>query len=188
MRKSFLFIAAFLVLCASCRTGRTYKASSSQKVLPSEGNIVVFGELDNVNALADYMLGCDNFDNVDGSLNPDGLPDFSGEVISKVLAYPESQLDSFPSVYKACMDTVAFVSEGMELRAVRKSKGKYFVNPTDTLSSQIDSLAKECFRILRFKNAFTHKIAYPSTDSYVLMSDSDGNIVIIDSNVESISE
>ena len=62
------------------------------------------------------------------------------------------------------------------------------MNPTDTLPSQIDSLAKECFRILRFKNAFTHKIAYPSTDSYVLMSDSDGNIVIIDSNVESISE
>ena len=34
------------------------------------------------------------------------------------------------------MDTVAFVPEGMELRAVHKSKGKYFVNPTDTLPSQ----------------------------------------------------
>ena len=58
-----------------------------QRVNPKSksGAITVLGEPTDVVRLTEALLRCDRFNNIDGSLSPDGLPDFAGEVIAPVL-------------------------------------------------------------------------------------------------------
>lgn len=181
---SLLVIGLCVCSCHDSESGR----QECRAKLNSEGSIVVLGELNKVNILTDYMLGMDKFDNVSGALFSDGLPDFAGEEIERILLMPGNKVDSVKALYEACMDTLAYVSDGVDLKKVYKSPGKFFINPTDTLGVYVDSLAVQCYRVLRFRNAFTHKIAYPVESSYVAVRSSDNKFVLIDSNVGNISE
>ena len=184
-----LVLISFLILpilLAACRD--LSSSSPSSETSSREGSIVVFGGAREVDALSSYLLTCDSFDNVSGKPEPDGLPDFAGEVIDRVLLMPGETVDSLNLIKKVCQDTLAYIPVGVDLRPVAKARAKYFLMPLDTLSSSCQALGEECFRILRFRNAFTHRIAYPQLKSYVAMSDEDGNFVIIDSNVGILSE
>lgn len=181
MRK-FAFILVLTSLCLlSCRHYRR-TVDSGFDFTDSDGSIVVFGTGANVDSLTRYMLRCDNFDNVSGRAKPDGLPDFSGETIARVLVLPSTRIDSMSVVMKACMDTVAYTSVGMELRQVSKRRGKYFIAPADTSLAERVRLSTQCWRVMRQRNVFTHKISYPATESYVAIKDSEGQILILDSN------
>jgi len=46
------------------------------------GTIAVAGPMDNASVLVGYLMACDLFDNVDGKMRPDGLPDFAGETFA----------------------------------------------------------------------------------------------------------
>lgn len=46
------------------------------------GSVTIFGPAEESFFLAEKFITCDDFDNVTGSRNPDGLPDFAGETIS----------------------------------------------------------------------------------------------------------
>lgn len=47
-----------------------------------DGTVTVFGPADESFLMADRFMSSDEFDNVDGSGKPDGLPDFAGETIA----------------------------------------------------------------------------------------------------------
>lgn len=188
MKRSLaLGILALVLFMSSCRESKSVSQECRTK-LNTQGSIVVLGELNKVNILTDYMLRMDKFDNVSGALSSDGLPDFAGEEIERILLMPGNKVDSVKALYEACMDTLAYVSDGVDLKKVYKSPGKFFISPTDTLGVYVDSLAMQCYRVLRFRNAFTHKIAYPKESSYVAVKSSDNKFVLIDSNVGNISE
>ncbi len=188
MRRNLALGILVLGLCvSSCRDSKSIRQGSVSKS-NSVGSIVVLGDLGKVNTLTDYMLRMDKFDNVSGVLSSDGLPDFAGEEIERILIMPGSRGDSLRALYDVCMDTLAYVSDGVDLKKVYKSPGKFFISPTDTLAVYVDSLAVQCYRVLRFRNAFTHKIAYPKESSYVAVKSSDNKFVLIDSNVGNISE
>ena len=173
MRRNLALGILVLGLCvSSCRDSKSIR----------------LGDLGKVNTLTDYMLRMHKFDNVSGVLSSDGLPDFAGEEIERILIMPGSRGDSLRALYDVCMDTLAYVSDGVDLKKVYKSPGKFFISPTDTLAVYVDSLAVQCYRVLRFRNAFTHKIAYPKESSYVAVKSSDNKFVLIDSNVGNISE
>lgn len=180
---SFLILALSLSACKEINSD-----SAQQEFSVREGSIVVFGGVNEVNALSNYMLDCDRFDNVSGKPEPDGLPDFAGEVIERILLMPGERVDSIGLVRTVCQDSLAYIPSGVELKPVRKARAKYFIMPADTLASSCEALGEECFRVLRFRNAFTHRIAYPQMSSYVAMSDAEGNFVIIDANVGVLSE
>lgn len=172
--------AVALLLClVSCREIRQVDKGSFDFTDP-DGSIVVFGEVHNAGAVVRYMLECDDFDNVTGHAVSDGLADFCGENISKVVASPVPPVDS--TVVNACMDTVAYVNHVMDMVQVRKDRGKYFIYARDTSLAECRRLSSECFRIMRQRNVFTHKISRPSSDMYVAVSNSEGKITILDSN------
>lgn len=174
--------AALLALVAcmvSCKEIRHVDKGAFDFTDP-DGSIVVFGELHNVGAQARYMLECDDFDNVTGHARSDGLADFCGEVISKVIISPVPPVDSM--VVRTVMDTVAFVPEGLDMIQVRKNRGKYFIFAQDTSLAECGRVAAECYRVMRQRNVFTHKISLPSSELYVAATDSEGKILIFDSN------
>ncbi|MBQ3996841.1 MAG: hypothetical protein II637_02255, partial [Bacteroidales bacterium] len=101
-----LFLAAVALLAVSCSdhqvSGRyvspyaksiltdtssvEYRILSAYDMQQEEtGTIAVIGEPEETLVLSEYLLGCDNFSNINGSAVPDGLPDFSGEVIVPIL-------------------------------------------------------------------------------------------------------
>lgn len=170
---------ALLLCMVSCKDGAKVDRGSFDFTDP-DGSIVVFGERHNVNAVAGYMLECDDFDNVTGHTLSDGLPDFCGETIAKILASPVPAVDSV--LVNACMDTVAFVPKVMDMVQVHKNRGKYFIYAQDTSLASCQRLSAECYRIMRQRNVFTHKISLPSSELYVAVSNSEGKILILDSN------
>lgn len=46
------------------------------------GTIAIAGPEKDVFSIADELMSCDYFDNVDGRMQPDGLPDFAGETLA----------------------------------------------------------------------------------------------------------
>ena len=52
--------------------------------LGNAGAIAVFGGFEETAVLAEKLLTCDKFDNIDAKERPDGLPDFSGETVMPV--------------------------------------------------------------------------------------------------------
>ena len=58
-----------------------YKLVASYAEKSSDGAIYVLGDTSRSNLLATAIMECDEYDNVDGSSNPDWLKDFAGESI-----------------------------------------------------------------------------------------------------------
>lgn len=148
-------IAIAVFLFASCN--EPGQVRSVGRIASSRGGIVVFGKADCVQAVSDYILSCDDFDNVSGRAVSDSLPDFAGEVILKVNLDPSVSTDSLSLLIP---------------------EGKYFIDARDTSFVAIRAQVVQCYRVLRFRNAFTHRIAYPQSESYVLSQNTDGEAVI----------
>lgn len=111
LRTSFLVIISLAVLTVSCnktvstgpdtipyvksilasRDGRDFKVLSSTMSTGSKGTIAVVDNPSRASALRDVFVGCDFFENIDGKLEPDLLPDFAGETI---VALVDSSFDS----------------------------------------------------------------------------------------------
>ena len=239
MKRSILVLALAALLLPSCKQ----KTSDSKAVVDfvaetiagkrpavqarikrynpgnSDGEILIFGTADEVMQLADYLDTVDIHDNVDGFLFSDGLPDFCGETIARVIAVPFNQDDDQAcSKYRTAMvkttltlmDTVALKSDAVSLS--RRDAGKMIVftspkvgelasydldslfrsldaeSPVIYASAEMEDTAKECYRELRRRNAFTHKISYPVRKSYVALPDSEGEYTIIDTDERYIQD
>ena len=50
----------------------------------NDGPIAIFGGVEETAVLSEVLLTADMFDNIDGSSDPDGLPDFAGETVMPV--------------------------------------------------------------------------------------------------------
>ena len=83
--------------------------------------IFVFGSRSRTQAIANVLTECDIYDNVDGTLNPDGLKDFAGETICTVANFSnfgemvnDGKLADLRELTArnvlAAMDTLCFVS------------------------------------------------------------------------------
>ena len=83
--------------------------------------IFVFGSRSRTQAVANVLMECDAYDNVDGSLNPDGLKDFAGETVCTVANFSnfgemvnDGRLEDLRELTArnvlAAMDTLCFVS------------------------------------------------------------------------------
>lgn len=55
-------------------------------------------------------------------------------------------------------------------------------SPVIYASANLEDTARECYRELRRRNAFTHKISYPLRKSYIALTDNEGNYSIIDTD------
>ncbi len=142
MKKNYLLLP--LIFLASC--GRVQQAPAppvrlvsdiiSDSRLPEHGlvsgfnaddaekSIYVVGAPDRCEYLRRELVSCDYFDNVDGRMVSDGLPDFAGEVVCTVLDYANAPYQQFLDGDRedrlrevavrsviAAMDTVCFISE-----------------------------------------------------------------------------
>ena len=75
---SIKFVQNLLADTTSADFARVRTAGADGK----NGTITIFGPAEESFFLAEKFITCDDFDNVTGSRNPDGLPDFAGETIS----------------------------------------------------------------------------------------------------------
>ncbi len=161
-----LFIMALAIFSlASCDAPSEVR--KADRLSSSRGGIVVYGREDCVKAVSDYMLSCDDFDNVSGRAVSDSLPDFAGEIILKINLDPSVQTDSLDHLIPASLDTVTF-----------RDGGKYYIEARDTSFDSVRAQAVQCYRVLRFRNAFTHRIAYPQSESFLLFLNPEGDVVI----------
>ena len=67
------------------REGTVCRMLEASSTLDPGGAIYLFGCDRSVLNMAEFLSTCDLYDNVDGTMRPDGLPDFAGETISCVL-------------------------------------------------------------------------------------------------------
>lgn len=179
----------------------------------ADGEILVFGPAFEVLQLSEYLDTVDIYDNVDGFLFSDGLPDFCGETIASVIASPQTLDDDAGSTrYRtsmvkttlALMDTLALKRDAVSVGSKAAGKLIVFTSPKvrelagydlDSLframevdsplvyaSDNLEDTAKECYMLLRSRNAFTHKISYPVGKYYIALPDSDGVYTIIDTD------
>lgn len=65
-------------------TSLTYRIIADGCPDRRDGTIAVVGQEFDVFSVARELVNCDYFDNVDGHMRPDGLPDFAGETISMI--------------------------------------------------------------------------------------------------------
>lgn len=113
----------------------------------SLGTIAIIGEPEKSILLAERFVSSDKFDNIDGKVAKDGLPDFSGESFDVILdAYNDpyehfiaSDTDSLREAILrnviAAVDTACYITPFNKDAKLRKSSSKIFV-----LSSSLNSL------------------------------------------------
>ena len=175
-----LFLAAVALLAVSCSdhqvSGRyvspyaksiltdtssvEYRILSAYDMQQEEtGTIAVIGEPEETLVLSEYLLGCDNFSNINGSAVPDGLPDFSGEVIVPILdvanapykGYLNAGNEDFLSEinvrnFVAAVDSSCYLSAYDEDKIVSKTRSKMVVLSSSLAAaygfSDVDTLAR----------------------------------------------
>lgn len=129
----------------------------SRAEAPVKSYISVVGEPRQSLLLTEYLLGCDLFDNIDGRLGRDFLPDFSGEVFAPMLDLTEN---SYADIFSAhgrdsladhslkallpAIDSLAYLSVYDKVGLLRKSPSKMVVMSSSlasaSLSKELDSL------------------------------------------------
>lgn len=154
-----------------------------------KGKIAIIAPQARTSVLVKYLTSCDIFDNVDGSKNPDGLPDFSGETIlcmPEIVNVPDSTTDKdrireliviqvldgvqhgakvvilAPELAAAGLEDVDYLFEslGKDLPVITMP-----VFEGDSANVKSDSaVAEYCYNLLRRKNLFSHNIAYPKEE------------------------
>lgn len=155
----------------------------------TKGKIAVIAPQARTAALVKYLTTCDVFNNIDGTKNPDGLPDFSGETIlcmPEIKNVPDTTLDKVGMRELIVIQVLDGVQHGAkvvilapELAATGledvdylfESLGKDLpiiampVFEGDSTNVKSDSaVAEYCYNLLRRKNLFSHNIAYPKEE------------------------
>jgi hypothetical protein len=150
--------------------------------------------------VARRFMDADDFDNIDASRKPDGLPDFSGETIVAIMDFAHESYDSILAneggdlMLKeiairstiAALDTAAgckslvLCSPLLHEHALADIEDFFekigctvpVISSADTSYSYTDT----CFLNLRARNAFTHDIVYPALKSYMTTLGSKGDL------------
>ncbi|MBO4465329.1 MAG: hypothetical protein J5748_01445 [Bacteroidales bacterium] len=114
MKRSFIFLLLPLLAIGACkpkevserpvieyvseiiqeRANPAHQLLGSFKPGDANGNIVVFGPLEEVRPMSASLLRFDRFDNVDARPVRDSLLDFSGEVVTRVIMSDKSPLSA----------------------------------------------------------------------------------------------
>ena len=132
------------------------------------GSIAVIGAPERVSRMMGYMLLQDSFDNIDGRLLSDGLPDFSGETLA---AYRDS----------AYVPYHAFLQEGREVQ-LREATVRMVLAALDTVYNRNDFdhenlLPKQRTKMLVLASPYLAR--YGSHDLAVLFGDAKADIPVI---------
>ena len=154
----------------------------------SDGSIFLVGEPLECLSLSEEMMVFDGFDNVDARQVKDGLPDFAGETIVSLLDFANAPYDSlYPGEAGklalrevAVRDALAAIDSSIRCKVIILCSSELAENGGDDISNFFEqigcdvpviystdsafSYSETCFRIMREKNLFTHKIAYPVAD------------------------
>ncbi|MBO4760248.1 MAG: hypothetical protein J5520_00725 [Bacteroidales bacterium] len=178
--RTVFYIAAVALLAVSCRerqvSGRyvipyvgkvmsdtssaEYRTLSTYDIRRSvNGTIAVLGEPEETLTLSEYLLGCDLVNNINGAASADGLPDFSGEVISPLLdianapyiGYVKAGKEDYLSEinvrnFIAAVDSSCYLSAYDEDKIVRKARAKVVILSSSYAAAygyyEIDSLSR----------------------------------------------
>lgn len=139
------------------RANPANKLLSSFDAREANANIVVFGPLEEVRPLAGAFLMYDRFDNVDARPVRDSLPDFAGEVITRVIMADAKPLEKLRTdddqlalrelavkAALACLDTASFRTPGDLSSYSHKVRGKAVVLTSSAMAAfgkyDVDSL------------------------------------------------
>ncbi|MGN0201648.1 MAG: hypothetical protein ACI399_01925 [Candidatus Cryptobacteroides sp.] len=166
------------------------------------GSIAVIGSPAECAAVSSELATCDRFDNIDGSLRPDGLPDFAGERIVAVLDsanFPYRTPQGAPGTDFSLSETAVrnllavmdadvackivivcspLLAEYCSAEMVRFLAAVGADVPVIASGDPSYSYTEETFRTLRRRNAFTHAIAYPVLETYkTVRQDPTGNSI-----------
>ncbi|MBR1406532.1 MAG: hypothetical protein IJ578_06325 [Bacteroidales bacterium] len=157
---SYIVLAVLILACASCRervtggrpvipyvagllsdtTSYDYGILSMFNPANKAGSIAVIGEPEDALFLTEQLLTSDRYDNIDGALRPDGLPDFAGEIFAPVLDvanapyggyFTHGNEDYLSEItvrnFLAVLDTACFLSSYDTDRLVHKAPAKMVV-------------------------------------------------------------
>lgn len=133
-----------------------------------EGVISVIGPAEDAFVLADGLLACDYFDNVDGRRNPDGLPDFAGETLSVVC-------DNANTPYGGYLDS------GNE-KYLRELTVRNFISALDTVcaSSPFDmdeSVRKRGSKVVILASSYSSAFGYADIRALLDAAEPDINVI-----------
>ena len=136
--------------------GHQLLASFGEK--DAAGDIVVFGPLDEVRPMSLALLSSDRFDNVDARPIKDSLPDFSGEVITRIMLTDPSVLQDYAADEGAALRewTVKAVLSSLDTLSYRtpndlasfshKTRGKLVILTSSAMAAygkyDVDSLLR----------------------------------------------
>lgn len=129
-----------------------YKTVSGYDDRDISGTIAIVGPLAETALIAEDMMNADRFDNVDGKLLPDGLPDFSGEMISPLF-------DLADEPYSGYMEKMNedFIRELNVKLAVASVSGTCSSSPFDHSLSGVKSPAKVIVFSSTYSSAFGYR-------------------------------
>ena len=160
------------------------------------GSIFLVGDPIHCLALSEKMMNIDEFDNVDARMVQDGLPDFSGETIVSLLDFANSPYDSLSRSEegKLRLREIAVRNALAVLDSTSNCKVLIICSPQlaeqggDDVSDFFEkigcempviystdstfSFTRECYKLMREKNLFTHNIAYPIARLLMTIADS----------------
>ena len=166
----------------------------------TSGCIAVIGEPQRCSEVALQLVGSDCFNNIDAKPEPDGLPDFAGETVFALMDCANSPYDSLPAVSGedvpfresmvrcalALLDSIAAAKmlvictpvacdrAGKDIEELFEASG--IDVPVIASSDTSFSFQEACFKELRTRNAFTHRIRRPELRTYrTAVSDSAGH-------------
>lgn len=101
------------------------------------GSIAIMGEGLETIRLANYLSVFDEYDNVDASSGPDGIPDFAGERFDVLIDHSNAPYSMYPDA-----GNTLFLRELLIRNAVSMMDGKCFANAYDKTGSEQKDPAK----------------------------------------------
>ncbi len=129
-------------------TSRDFRLVSSYQTLDHSGPIMVIGTPKEALRMTEDILTSDRFDNVDGRMVSDSLPDFAGETVYALLDQANSRYSGYFGIgneeflqetavrnFLYAMDTTTLMSSYDMERKVRKPKAKVIVLASSYLSA-----------------------------------------------------
>ena len=160
----------------------------------SDGPIFLVGDPIHCLSVSEKMMVVDDFDNVDARKLQDGLPDFAGETIVSLLDFVNSPYDSLfvgeegklAMREVAVRNALAAIDSSVHCKILILCSPELAENGGDDVSNFFEeigcdipviystdttfSFTEACFRIMRDKKLFTHKIAYPAANLLMTVS------------------
>lgn len=150
------------------------------------GTIALIGDPASCLKVGEKMLISDEFDNIDASLAPDGLPDFAGETIVPFLDFANYPYEDLMATEHgtALLREIAVKNALEAMDTLGRCKvivicspvlAKFGASDIEDLFTRAEchvplvysqdttfSFTQACFRVMREKKLFTHSISYPS--------------------------